>query len=204
MHARDRGRGRNTLGRMSREWIAYLERTAPGATQKALAEAAGVDQSTVSRWRRGQGEPAPETAIRLARKIGAEPLGALVAAGHLTPAEARAIVSHHEHGSITDAELLEILAARLAGTRGRETDGRAPAATMQARGSRADVEVDEVQERILAALDQYWRDADRARNRRGATPLDRSAELERLREIAVTQVTEALEVLRPGTARNVL
>lgn len=183
---------------MSRDWIAYLNHTAPGATQKALADAAGVDQSTVSRWKRGQGAPAPETAIHLARKIGAEPLGALVAAGHLTADEANAIVSHHEPAAITDAELLDILRDRLALARGRETNG-ATAATRRAGESPAPAELEALHTAIVGHFRHYAEQADEARKSKRYS----DEWLARLRADFEAHVSAEVARFRGGASRKV-
>lgn len=46
-------------------FLDYLDEISGGATQTDLAKAADVDQSNVSRWKRGS-KPSPETVIRLA------------------------------------------------------------------------------------------------------------------------------------------
>lgn len=106
-------RQRNTLGHMSTEWIEYLTRDRRGSTQADIARAAAVDQTTVSRWVRGEGVAAAHTAIRLARALGDDPLRALVAAGHLTAQEARAKVTHVAPAELTDQQLLDMLRHRL-------------------------------------------------------------------------------------------
>lgn len=98
-------------------WAGYLEQAMPGVTQKQIAAAAGVDQSTVSRWRRGAGQPSAQTVIRLARRLNLSPTQALVAAGHLTADEANAEVTYTAPADLSDDELIETLQSRLRATR---------------------------------------------------------------------------------------
>lgn len=100
-------------------WVRYLEQSMPGATQGAIAEAAGVDQPSVSRWRREEGCPSAETAIRLARRLQPPPTQALIAAGHLTPAEVDAQVTYTTPADLSDDELVELLRSRLIAARDR-------------------------------------------------------------------------------------
>lgn len=70
-------------------WRQYLETLTAGESASAVARRIGVDQSTVSRWRRGTtGGVTAERAAELARAYGRPVLEALVAAGFLSPDEA--------------------------------------------------------------------------------------------------------------------
>lgn len=112
--------GAYTLSGMT--WWDYVEHTAPGALQKEIAVDAGVDQSTVSRWKKG-GAPDPEGVITFARTRGRSPVEALLAAGLITELEAkakpRAPINLDE---ITDEQLLELLRRRLAERSGDVSD----------------------------------------------------------------------------------
>lgn len=77
-----------TLSCMAESWWQYVERVTVGATQVAIAAAAGVDKATVYRWKAGVSPPRPEVAIRLARAYGRPVAEALVASGAITAEEA--------------------------------------------------------------------------------------------------------------------
>ena len=77
-----------TLSCMAESWWQYVERVSEGATQVAIAAAAGVDKATVYRWKAAISLPKPEIAIRLARAYQRPVTEALVAAGAITAEEA--------------------------------------------------------------------------------------------------------------------
>lgn len=54
---------------------------APGDTQAAIAESAGVDQTTAGRWVRGEVSPSAASATLFAKAHGRNPVEAWVAAG---------------------------------------------------------------------------------------------------------------------------
>jgi transcriptional regulator with XRE-family HTH domain len=68
-------------------WSEYISLVAPRGQQKDIAAAAGVDGSTVSRWRSGLA-PKPENVAAFARAYDRPVLEAFVAAGFLTEEEA--------------------------------------------------------------------------------------------------------------------
>lgn len=68
-------------------WAEYVQRVTPGLTQTQIAALAGVDQTGVSRWLNGSSVPRAEAVIRFARSLQRSPVEALMAAGHLSPAE---------------------------------------------------------------------------------------------------------------------
>lgn len=69
-------------------WYDYVRHISGNATQKTIAEAADVDQTTVSRWKEGAFSPSPGAVSALARNYGRNVLEAFVAAGFLTDEEA--------------------------------------------------------------------------------------------------------------------
>jgi transcriptional regulator with XRE-family HTH domain len=73
---------------MAESWWQYVERVTQGATQVAIAAAAGVDKATIYRWKAGISLPKPEIAIRLARAYRRPVTEALVASGAITAEEA--------------------------------------------------------------------------------------------------------------------
>lgn len=93
-------------------WWAYVQRIARSASQKEIAEAAGVSQPTVSRWAKGEIEAASaDAAVRLALHYEASVGDALVAAGVLDAEHLPVTTQRIEKPS--DEQLLAILAARL-------------------------------------------------------------------------------------------
>lgn len=68
-------------------WPKYVAKISSNAQQKDIARAAGVDGSTVSRWKSGLA-PKPENVAAFARSYHRPVLEAFVAAGYLTPEEA--------------------------------------------------------------------------------------------------------------------
>lgn len=68
-------------------WWQYVLTVTGGAAQKDIAEATGIDQSSISRWQRGTTTPRAEAVVALARAYGHSPVEALVAAGYLASDE---------------------------------------------------------------------------------------------------------------------
>lgn len=74
---------------MSQVWAAYIRVVARDDDQHQIAAAAGVNQSTASRWKRGTKTPTnPANVAAFARKYGRNPLEAFIAADMITEAEA--------------------------------------------------------------------------------------------------------------------
>ncbi|WP_225754689.1 helix-turn-helix transcriptional regulator [Actinotalea sp. Marseille-Q4924] len=111
---------------MAMTWWQYVERVSSGAAQGDIAQAAGVSGPTVSRWRSGKQGVDPGPAARFARAYGRPVLEAFVAAGFLTPEEAKAKVLINDPQDLTDEELLELLRSRLHGQRSRDGHQSAP------------------------------------------------------------------------------
>ena len=75
-------------GRVSdANWWRYVAAVTGNATQKDIASATGIDQSSISRWQRGTNTPRAEAVVTLARTYGRSPVEALVAAGYLSSSE---------------------------------------------------------------------------------------------------------------------
>lgn len=66
-------------------WVQFLDEHARGEHNAAIARALGIDSSNITRWRKGTTTPEPQTAVDFASHYGANPLAALIAAGHLRP-----------------------------------------------------------------------------------------------------------------------
>jgi transcriptional regulator with XRE-family HTH domain len=68
-------------------WWRYVMTVTGNATQKAIATATGIDQSSISRWQRGTNTPSAEAVVAFARVYGRSPVEALVAADYLSSTE---------------------------------------------------------------------------------------------------------------------
>lgn len=73
------------------DWNSYLDRLPGAPNDNQISAASGVARSNVSRWRTEGQTPKPTQAVAVARAFGGHPLGALVAAGHLTNDDVDAI-----------------------------------------------------------------------------------------------------------------
>lgn len=72
------------------KWAEYVSTLTKGVGIDESGRRVGVDGSTISRWRNGKAMPRnPAEAAALAVAFGADVLEAFVAAGYLTPAEAK-------------------------------------------------------------------------------------------------------------------
>lgn len=66
-------------------WSEYVRRITRGYTQAQIADRAGVAESNVGRWLRGQrGRPLPDSVLALAKAFDRPPVEALIAAGWVT------------------------------------------------------------------------------------------------------------------------
>lgn len=100
---------------MTREtWQEWFRRMTAGMAQKDAA--AGVNQSTVSKWLQGKGgTPRAENVVMIARSLRRSPVEALVAAGYLEPSDAAAVIEvNRSAADLSDDELVAELAGRLA------------------------------------------------------------------------------------------
>ena len=64
-------------------WWSYVVTITGNATQKDIAAASGIDQSSISRWQRGTNTPRAEAVVAIARAYGRSPVEALIAAGYV-------------------------------------------------------------------------------------------------------------------------
>lgn len=64
-------------------WPSYVRRITQGLDRKAIAAAAGMNVSGVSRWLNEATRPSPEKVISFARGLHHSPIEALLAAGYL-------------------------------------------------------------------------------------------------------------------------
>jgi transcriptional regulator with XRE-family HTH domain len=79
------------------------------AAQKDIAAAAGIDQSSISRWQRGSITPRAEAVVALARAYGRSPVEALVAAGYLSSDELGVVELTTLTGDLTRASIDSLL-----------------------------------------------------------------------------------------------
>lgn len=73
------------------DWLSYLDRLPGEPNDNQISTATGIARSNVSRWRTENQQPRPAQAVAVARAFNMHPLGALVAAGHLTDDDVDAI-----------------------------------------------------------------------------------------------------------------
>jgi|GEM_PF-3536581 len=92
-------------------WWTYVQEVTNGAAQEKVAQKVGVTGPTVNRWQKSA--PKPETVAAFARAYGRPVLEAFVAAGFLTPDEARADVTIARPDDLTNFELVEAIGRRL-------------------------------------------------------------------------------------------
>lgn len=92
----------------------------------ALAADVGVSQAAVSRWIKGTQGVDAAVAVRFARAVEDAPLAALVAAGFLTPDEARVRpAASPDYSQLSNEALLEMVRGRMRGD-GDRHDSAAP------------------------------------------------------------------------------
>lgn len=99
------------------DFLGYLDRISKGAPRAELARIAGVSASTVTRWdttRADHIQPKAEHVIPLARRYGAHPIEALIAADIVTAADVRAREVQAPITDYSDSALLRELERRLA------------------------------------------------------------------------------------------
>jgi DNA-binding transcriptional regulator YdaS (Cro superfamily) len=104
-------------------WSSYVRNIARDEPQDVVGRKIGVNGSTINRWRNGSRPGKPAEVAALAAVYGGNVLEAFVAAGFLTPEQAKVPPkARPDWDSVSDDELLEQVATRLAqagGGRGR-------------------------------------------------------------------------------------
>lgn len=86
-------------------WWQYVLTVTGDATQKDIASATGIDQSSISRWQRGANTPRAEAVVAFARAYGRPPVEALVAAGYLSSNEMGVAELTTSTGSLSAASI---------------------------------------------------------------------------------------------------
>ncbi|PWJ22816.1 hypothetical protein ATK17_0014 [Branchiibius hedensis] len=94
-------------------WWEYVEQVAKTSRQRDISDRSGIDAANVSRWKGGH-IPKAEMVAEFARAYGRPVLEAFVAAGFLTPMEAKERpAAAPSLGSLTDEELLDEIRKRM-------------------------------------------------------------------------------------------
>jgi hypothetical protein len=96
------------------DWSRYVHELTRGEPQDAVGRKAGVNGSTVHRWRNGSRPGRPAEVAALAVAYGGNVLEAFVAAGYLTAEQAGVPPkAAPDWSTVTNEELLEQVAVRL-------------------------------------------------------------------------------------------
>jgi transcriptional regulator with XRE-family HTH domain len=90
-------------------WWSYVVTVTGDATQKDIASATGIDQSSISRWQRGTNTPRAEAVVAIARAYGRSPVEALVAAGYVDSSEIGVVELGTLSGDLTRASTDSLL-----------------------------------------------------------------------------------------------
>jgi len=90
-------------------WWRYVLTVTGNASQKDIAAATGIDQSSISRWQRGTNTPRAEAVVALARAYGRSPVEALVAAGYLSDGELGVVELTTLTGDLTSVSIDSLL-----------------------------------------------------------------------------------------------
>jgi transcriptional regulator with XRE-family HTH domain len=97
-----------------RSWSAFVRRVTGGATQVDIAKRAGLAQTNVGRWLRGDpGAPRADSVIAFARAFNEDPVEALIAAGYLENAELTGSGPRTPLSQYSDEEITHELQSRL-------------------------------------------------------------------------------------------
>jgi transcriptional regulator with XRE-family HTH domain len=90
-------------------WWRYVVTVTGDVAQKEIANATGIDQSSISRWQRGTSTPRAEAVVALARAYGRSPVEALVAAGYLSSSEVGVVELTTLTGDLTGVSVDSLL-----------------------------------------------------------------------------------------------
>lgn len=97
-------------------WWSYFKRIAGTETGRVIAEAAGVSEPQVSRWKSGKNRPDADALARFARHYKRPPVEAIVAAGYLRRDEVlEAVEVIRPLSELGDEELLDEIRRRMSG-----------------------------------------------------------------------------------------
>lgn len=90
-------------------WWRYVVTVTGDASQKVIAETTGIDQSSISRWRRGSITPRAEAVVAFARAYSRSPVEGLVAAGYLSATDLGVVELTTLTGDLTGASIDALL-----------------------------------------------------------------------------------------------
>ncbi len=90
-------------------WWRYVVTVTGNATQKDIAAATGIDQSSISRWQSGANTPRAEAVVTFARTYRRSPVEALVAAGYLSSEDAGVVEMTTLTGDLTRVSIDSLL-----------------------------------------------------------------------------------------------
>lgn len=90
-------------------WWRYVVTVTGNATQKDIAAATGIDQSSISRWQSGTNTPRAEAVVTFARTYRRSPVEALVAADYLSSEDAGVVEMTTLTGDLTRVSIDSLL-----------------------------------------------------------------------------------------------
>lgn len=137
-------------------WSIYVARIGKGLRQQDVADAAGVNQTTIGRWLRSEKVPIDaEVVANLARRLDRNPLEAFVAAGFITEQEASTALDR------ASLDVLDVVRREAGGKKAAEEAVarlREQVSMRRARGEHLDR--DQVVELLDEAVENAWRKYD--------------------------------------------
>ena len=102
---------------MSDSWWGYVQHVSAYAANKDIADAAQMDASAISRWKRGD-QPRAQNVVAFARAYSRPAVEALVAAGYLTEADLVVMgavqIARSTIAEVPNSELVEEMQRRMA------------------------------------------------------------------------------------------
>lgn len=174
-------------------------------TQIDVWRRGGPSNSTLTAIEGGEWKPNGSTFRKLDAALEWEPGSARRAwdGGQPTPATPRPEAPAHRRTAVdaSDAEIVAEVARRMSVAREERNHGRDAAATTRAGGSPA-IPREQIVEHVTAALEQYFKDADRVLERQTSRRA-RDALLAQLRTGLVLDLSDRLAGERPDSGTNV-
>lgn len=90
-------------------WWRYVVTVTGNATQKDIAAATGIDQSSISRWQSGTNTPRAEAVVTFARTYRRSPVEALIAADYLSSEDVGVVEMTTLTGDLTRVSIDSLL-----------------------------------------------------------------------------------------------